>query len=66
MKSPREFGLSGGDLGIIAIALVFALRPLYLMVGPSPFAALFVDHPKPQPTEVSIDLKTYQAPQQQP
>jgi hypothetical protein len=65
MKSPRDFGLSGGDLGIIAIALVFALSGLYLMVGPSPFAALFVNHPKPAPTEVSIDLKTYSG-QQQP
>ena len=54
MKSPREFGLSGGDIGIIAIALVFALSGLYLMVGPSPFGALFADHPKPAPTEVSV------------
>jgi hypothetical protein len=44
MKEPKElrdYGLSGGDIGIIAIAAVFALCGLYLMVGPSPFGDYF-------------------------
>jgi hypothetical protein len=62
MKEPRHFGLSPGDLGVITIAIVFALGTLYLFIGPSPFAPLFAPHPKPVPREVTIDLKTWKAP----
>jgi len=40
-KEPRDFGLSFGDIGIIAIAAVFGLCGIYLMVGPSPFGDYF-------------------------
>jgi hypothetical protein len=62
MKEPRAFGLSIGDLGVITIAIIFALGTLYLFFGPSPFAPLFAPHPKPVPSEVTIDLKTWKAP----
>jgi hypothetical protein len=55
-KEPRDFGLSGGDIGVIAIALIFTLCAVYLFIGPSPFASLYAEHPKPVPTEVSVGL----------
>ena len=40
-KESRDFGLSVGDLGVIAIALIFGVCGIYLMVGPSPFGDYF-------------------------
>ncbi len=61
MKESRTFGLSFGDLGVIAIALIFALGSLYLMVGPSIFGDYFqrveaAKHEHPQTGEVTVGI----------
>ena len=58
----RPYGTSPGDLAIIAIALIFSLCGLYLMIGPSPFAALHAaqtaakSRPAAAPAEVSVGI----------
>jgi hypothetical protein len=66
MKEPKElrdYGLSGGDIGIIAIAAVFALCGLYLMVGPSPFGDYFTKKHE-QPQQVQQQQKEAAEPQE--
>ena len=39
-QPPVDFGLDPGDLGVIAIALVFLVGMLFLVFGPSPLKGL--------------------------
>ena len=39
-QPPADFGLDPGDLGVIAIALVFLVGMLFLIFGPSPLKGL--------------------------
>ncbi len=39
-QPPPDFGTDIGDLGVIAIALVFLAGMLFLIFGPSPLAGL--------------------------
>jgi hypothetical protein len=67
-KLPRDFGLGGGDIGVILVALIFFLGTLYLFIGPSPFAPLIEqwNRKPPPPTEVTVGLpEAKPLPQQQ-
>lgn len=58
MKALKEYGLSGGDIGVIAVAIMFALGTLYLFIGPSPFAGFFTAHNEVQTTgEVTVGIE---------
>ena len=39
-KPPKDFGHDLGDLGVVAIAVVFLFGFLFLLFGPSPLAGL--------------------------
>jgi hypothetical protein len=44
------------EVGTILIAAIFALGGLYLMIGPSPFAALYAVHKPAQAAEISVGI----------
>lgn len=52
----RIYRVSPGDMGVIAIAVIFFFGTLYLFIGPSPFASLMAAYEKPPPGEVSVSL----------